>query len=576
MKIKYLILVLLMCPLLGFSVPAKITIKCLVNETIDQRVNCYDCKNKDEIFSGLLITENGKTSKIYAPFKVKFLSKKRVFIIDAYGNNRSLDLSRIIQYNDVSLFSIFTKRCYPGSLIESDEIKLIANQIHLEGKIIDSDGDINDGTLVAGSKPDGTFDWVDISSTGLFQLDSEMVGVSNRDYIKIAPQYDKDFLFGSPSVNLGGGTTEELNVHNRFLYWNDLRSHFTAGRHNTLDITPQWRADKLAQYSSSFGWDQFLYGGANTTNGDNAKGQFNAGYSNRGWSPYTHTLGFQNSNGGLSSTVLGSENYLGSELYNATYDNTLKEWTIPGVDLTSDFTVGDFMGVRSFYVTNGYYTTFTGEITEVSFVGGNTIIKGEHDSWSNEIITEGQIFSLEEVLSQSHSTIIGKRNVNELSPNSIIIGNNNIAENNESVVCIGENLHNQIDFSQAFGTEIYTENGDVQTYHLYPKIIDIGSNINRLAIDGNNPFIDVPENASWLIKGEGVVKNLTNGTTIKSGIEVVLHRDGSSAGVIDEQTTTGGISLAAALFTSGTRLVFQFINADDFRGSFDIKIIQVK
>lgn len=91
------------------------TVECFINETIDQRVNCSDCGNSDEVFSGIIFKWGNRERKIYAPFKVKFVSSQKFDVLDAYGNTISRSVSEIRTHNTKAKFIDFVEACYPGA-----------------------------------------------------------------------------------------------------------------------------------------------------------------------------------------------------------------------------------------------------------------------------------------------------------------------------------------------------------------------------------------------------------------------------------------------------------------------------
>lgn len=406
----------------------------------------------------------------------------------------------------------------------------------------------------------------------------EVLNAVSTNFTK-SPNIVSNFLYGSPTVLLDNTTSAMLNDNNRFFYFDKLRSHFSAGRHNNLaDVVPQWRVEKLAQYSASFGWDQFLYGGHGTTNGDKTKGQFSSGYQNRGFAPYAQTQGFQNINGGTTTIVEGSENYVGGTLYDATYNIGTGEFTIVGVDLTAVFLVNRYMGIRVYNAANSYYTQATGEILSVTYSAGNTVIIGAHTNWTDFAFASCQIFNLEHNSNSKANFVAGNGNKMENVEHVNVIGKNNILQGRQNVTLIGDNLKAEFDASQIHGTEKYTENGDCQTIFCYPKLVDIGSNIKRFSYDNGNTTIPIPLNSSWYVKVTAVFKNTSTNATYSVDGSVLLHRGSSGAATIDSQTITdsGGYGLVAYGFSSGTQFGIQFTTADSLRGSAEIKIIQVK
>ena len=407
------------------------------------------------------------------------------------------------------------------------------------------------------------------------------------DLLKQIDNYDANFLIGSPTVNLDNQSSEMLNDHNRFIYWDKLRSHFSAGRHNNVnDIIPQWLVGKLAQYTAVFGWGNFAYGGKNFVNGSQNKAQFISGYENRGGATYAQTQGAFNANFGVGSIVEGTENYLGSTLYSFTYDKPSKTFTING-DYTAFFALGDLLGIRVLNVVNNYYTVATGVITSITLSGGNTLITTGIENWIDQNFTTGMLFNAEissgnrnssvsgnanVVQNANYSTIIGRNNyINQLN-NSYITGQNNVVNNLTNIKIVGDNITPLNSYGY------YESNSDshiISRFH--PIILDMGSLKRLIMHPTDDVFFRIPNNVLWQVGLNGFLKNETLNTYHEVNGSALISKD-TSANVLTQSTTVSGggtYNFNFAIYQSGNSLVIEFPNNDILKGAFEVVIKQI-
>lgn len=163
----------------------------------------------------------------------------------------------------------------------------------------------------------------------------------------------RDFLFNLSEIpDVEAGIASD-NHDLRGVYFYQLRSHFAAGRFNHYST---WGAI-LAQYSARFGWsNEAIDPYPTSTNGDQAKGQFMAGYGNIGWSPMSAGLGMYNA---LLRTgyAFGQYNYIGGSPNNVQVHN----WTSPTAansieisgDQTADYVAGKMIAVYGCSAVSG-------------------------------------------------------------------------------------------------------------------------------------------------------------------------------------------------------------------------------
>jgi hypothetical protein len=138
-------------------------------------------------------------------------------------------------------------------------------------------GDITSGTIAVERLPTGTT--------------STTVAIGNHTHTNLGTEAAKqDFYVNLASglPNIENGVPTEVN--HRAIAWIQNRSHFGAGRFNHYGTFPA----HAGQYSATFGWACHVIDNTTSSDGNQAKGSFAAGYGNTVGASMSSALGQYN------------------------------------------------------------------------------------------------------------------------------------------------------------------------------------------------------------------------------------------------------------------------------------------
>ena len=200
------------------------------------------------------------------------------------------------------------------------EVKIMASEIHLVGKVIDAEGISNDGTKIAGSQADGTFKWIDVSDYGGAWFDedgetrtSSIEGITHRMGnvgLNIVNPTEALDISGrvrlrDPSSNLIIGSTlgsGDYGTHNVFLGYSAGAG--TTNGQRRVSIGYNAAASSNAFYTVDLGWNAGQNNSqSNVINIGRTAGQNNTGFN-------TVNLGAFNTgrnNSGSNTVNIGDE-----------------------------------------------------------------------------------------------------------------------------------------------------------------------------------------------------------------------------------------------------------------------------
>ena len=415
------------------------------------------------------------------------------------------------------------------------------------------------------------------TADSLWELSNQTIFGASENVLKLSTartsgSYNQHLLFGGPTVDLPGTDGTSENEYSRLIYFNQDRAFFLAGRVNSItDIgnssVKQWDGGRVAQYSASFGWNNYPYGGYSSVNGALGKGQTVGGYNNRSLDAYAQTWGQNNINGSFRGTVLGNENVIGRTMYDFSRYDTTTATAYVKTDVTAQFPVNSLVVSRTYDSANSYYVPAHARVTAVSYSGGTDttsitfdrkyfnitdyfqssgqLIRGEPGVGTYSNHARGAlnyISGATNVVDGVSNTVSGERNYLTGKSNTVS-GNDSHADCSTCEITVnnswafGSQVKNDIASSIAYAQGGFSNvRGTAQTF-IVPSKLDFTTSGN---ID-----IPMPDSATWTVRADFAMAEYSVGN-LQGGFSLFFtcYRDGSGNTTI--------LGSPATTYTAGT------------------------